>query len=169
MAATLYLMRHGIAEDGLVDEARQLTEEGKRRVAQIARGLKAVDVVPDLVLASPLVRAQQTAQIAASVLAPKLVVETFAPLAIGVDPEELVPQLAAYRGFREILMVGHQPSLGELGSYLLTGQSHLAPLPFKKGSVAAVLVHSMPPRTPGELLFFLPPKYARAMAANVQC
>jgi phosphohistidine phosphatase len=165
MAATLYLMRHGIAEDGLDDEARQLTEEGKRRVAQIAQGLKAVDVAPDLVLASPLVRAQQTAKIAAEILAPKVGVETFAPLAIGREPEDLVAELAGYRGYREILLVGHQPSLGELGSLLLTGQAHLSPLPFKKGSVAAVLVHSLPPRTPGELLFFLPPKFARSLAS----
>lgn len=164
MAATLYLMRHGIAEDGLDDEARQLTDEGRRRVGQIARGLRAVGVMPDLVLSSPLVRARQTAQIAAAILAPKLEVEIFPPLAIGVEATELIAELAAYRGHREILMVGHQPSIGELASHLLTGQAHIAPLPFKKGSVAAIAVYSVPPRSPGELLFFAPPRIARLLA-----
>jgi len=165
MAVILYLFRHGIAEEGLgIDDAgRQLTDEGRRKVGQIAAGLQAVGVIPDLVLASPLVRAQQTAQIAAGILAPDLEVVTFAPLALGGEPLDLLAELAPYRGSRDIFLVGHEPSLGELASQLLTGTAHVAPLPFKKGSIAAIEVYSIPPRSPGILHWFMPPRMLRAL------
>ena len=164
---TLFLVRHGIAEDGLGidDGARQLTDDGRRRMGKVARGLKELGVQPQVFLASPLVRAQQTAAILAAILAPRLAVETCAPLAIGGDLDEVLAELGAYRGMGEVMLVGHQPSLGELASLLLTGEPYRVPLPFKKGAVAAIEVGALPPRAPGELLWFVPSKLLRGVVA----
>lgn len=167
MSATLYLMRHGIAEDGydIRDAERRLTDEGRRKVGVVAHSLAAIDVVPDVILASPLVRAQETAAIVASILAPELAVETLTSLSNGHDPETLLAELAAYRGHSQVVLIGHQPSLGELASHLLTGAPHRAALGFKKAAVAAIRVGALPPRGPGELLWFAPPMLWRGQGA----
>jgi phosphohistidine phosphatase SixA len=63
-----------------------------------------------------------------------------------------------------VMLVGHEPSISELASFLLTGSPDGAYLPFKKGAVAAIEVGSLPPRSPGKLLWFLAPKQLRALA-----
>lgn len=155
---TLYLMRHGVAEDGFDtrDEERALTHEGRHKVLAAAQGLRRLGVEPDRILASPLVRAQQTAELLGSELAPNLPIETLEELRNGPEPRALLAALAAYRDAREIFLVGHQPSLGELASQLLTGSPLTAPLPFKKGAIAAIGLGALPPKGPGILRWFAP-------------
>jgi phosphohistidine phosphatase SixA len=58
--------------------------------------------------------------------------------------------------------VGHMPDLSELASYLLTGNRNLH-VEFKKGSVCAIEVSSLPPRGPGLLRWLATPKQLRLM------
>ena len=62
----LYLLRHGIAEDGIgmPDAQRQLTPEGRKKLRLVLQRAREAGVQPDVVLSSPYVRAQQTAAIA---------------------------------------------------------------------------------------------------------
>src|SRR4051795_11728290 len=99
----LYLLRHGDAEaDDGDDAARRLTEKGERQAEAAGRALAALGAEIAACLASPRVRAAETARIAC------------APL--GIEPEivgELQggpfdgPSLAAGRG--QTLLVGHEP------------------------------------------------------------
>ncbi|MGH7788659.1 MAG: phosphohistidine phosphatase SixA [Candidatus Binatia bacterium] len=170
MSATLYLMRHGIAAEPsptMQDADRALTAEGVRKTTQVAIGLRAIGVAPDLILSSPLRRAEETARLAAGVLAPTVGVEIFPPLAAGATPAaEIVKALRIARGARHVMLVGHQPDLGELASLLLTGSASLAPLPFRKASVAAIDVGSLPPRAAGLLEWFLTPSQLRAIGSG---
>jgi phosphohistidine phosphatase len=169
MSITLYIMRHGIAAEaapGMNDAERALTEEGIDKTTRVAYGLKRLDVSPQVVLTSPLRRAEETAQIAAAVIAPGATVEIYPPLSPGHDPRDVVQGLKAYRRASEILLVGHQPDLGELASYLISGSSRLAALPFKKAGTAAIGVGSVPPRTAGSLLWFLTPMQLRAIGRD---
>ena len=62
----LYLIRHGIAaepEEYDTDSERPLTKEGERKTRKIAQRLYELEIQFDLILTSPLRRAQQTAQI----------------------------------------------------------------------------------------------------------
>ena len=62
----LYLIRHGIAaepEEYDTDSERPLTKEGERKTRKIAQRLYELEIQSDLILTSPLLRAQQTAQI----------------------------------------------------------------------------------------------------------
>ncbi len=158
-------MRHGIAEDraaGGDDADRQLTSEGRKRVVEIAHGLKELGVKPDIVLASPLPRAMETATLTAAVLDRDLDVETEAALSTGHDAQKVVAALERCSGAAEIMVVGHQPQLGDLASILLTGSPSIVPLPFKKGGVAAIGVDDLPPRYAGSLRWFMTPKQLRA-------
>lgn len=146
---------------GESDAERALTAEGQRKVAQIARGLKELEVQPDLVLSSPLRRADETARLLAAGIAPGLSVQHLEELAPGGSPAQVVTGLGAHRGCRAILLVGHEPNMGYLAAQLLTGSATLVALPFKKGAVAALGLGSLPPSSPAELLWFLTPKQLR--------
>lgn len=166
MSCTIYLVRHGVAalpSADTQDSDRALTAAGTRKMTRVAIGLRRLGVVPDVVLSSPLRRAQETAALLATTLAPDLAVEICQPLAPGTAPADLVRSLRPYRAARHLMLVGHQPDLGELASHLLTGSAGLAPLPFKKGAVAAIEVASLPPRANGVLRWFLAPKQLRAI------
>lgn len=164
----LYLVRHGIAEVGSAsgDADRQLTAAGTRKLHRVVRGLQRLGVVPDLVLSSPLRRAEETAQLLATVLAPKVAVEIYPPLAPGTPMDEILRALRPYRRARQVIMVGHQPGLGQLASHLLTGSATLAMLPFRKGGVAAIQFSALPPRTTGTLQWFVTPKQLRWIAGK---
>jgi phosphohistidine phosphatase len=169
MTRMIYLVRHGIAGPalaGMSDEDRALTPVGKGKMRRIAVGLRRLGVAPDVVLSSPLRRAEETAAIVTSTLARQLDVENYPLLAPGHAALEVLKGLPHHRAAREVVLVGHQPELGELASQLLTGSVSLAPLPFKKGAVAAIGVDAIPPRAPGVLMWFMTPKQLRAVGAR---
>jgi len=115
-----YLLRHGhspsaAAAGVATDFDRPLSDGGRDDVRKVARLLAARGARPDLILHSPLQRAAQTALEAAAVLKPAQGLEAFPPLANEAGPEELAAALRDRgRGCSELLIVGHQPQLGEL-------------------------------------------------------
>jgi len=160
-------MRHGIAEeraDSGEDADRRLTDEGRRKVLEIARGLKILGVKPHAFLSSPLPRAMETPTLTASVLDKEAQVETADALATGYDAAAVVRSIERFKGAETMMLFGHQPQLGELASLLLTGAQSLVALPFKKGGVAAIEVANLPPRSAAELLWFMSPKQLRALS-----
>jgi phosphohistidine phosphatase len=169
MTVMLYLMRHGIAADagrGMADADRALTPEGVSKTTRVAEGLRVLGLEPDAILSSPLRRAEETARIAAKVLAPRCAIELTSALAGGQSAPDVAAALHPPRQARHVLLVGHQPDLGDLASFLLTGSAQLAPLPFRKAAVAAIEVSTMPPRSTGILHWFLTPAQLRAIAQS---
>ncbi len=167
MAVTLYLMRHGIAAEPSPetrDADRALTPEGIRKTTRVAAGLHALEVRPDLILSSPLRRAEETARLVAEALRPSPAVEIYPALAAGAAPKTVLGSLPRTRGIHQLLLVGHQPDLGYLASYLMTGSAGLTPLPFKKAGVAALSLDTLPPRSTALLEWFLAPTQLRAIA-----
>ena len=71
----LFFLRHGKAEPRSPkwrpDSKRPLTKDGERRMAEVARGARAMDLTFDLILTSPYVRAYRTAEILADVYGEK--------------------------------------------------------------------------------------------------
>jgi phosphohistidine phosphatase len=123
----IYLLRHGDAEDGVGDDAaRRLTEKGERQAREAGRALAALGVGIDACLASPKVRALDTARLACEALGVE--VEMTEALRGGAFD---ALDLAAGRG--EVLLVGHEPDFSaEVGR--LTG----ANAAMKKGGIAVV-------------------------------
>ena len=116
--STLYLMRHGIAAEPsktTSDADRALTADGVRKTTRVAVGLQRMGLEPDLILSSPLRRAEETARLVAETLAPSVSVELYPPLAGGATPEAVLKGLRASRGARQVILVGHQPDLGDVG------------------------------------------------------
>ena len=170
----LYLMRHGIAADlgegGIINDAdRPLTPEGRARMKQSAAGLRELGTKFNVILTSPLLRCRQTAEAVAEVLDLQhrvKIIDSLAPgkaFATGEGGHaEIFLELGAFQ-FEKALLVGHMPDLSELASFLLAGNRNLN-IEFKKGSLCAIEVTSLPPRGPGLLRYLLVPKQMRAMA-----
>lgn len=167
MSTTVYIVRHGIAEERAAsgeDADRRLTDEGRRKVIEIARGLKEAGLKPDVILSSPLPRALETAKLIASGIDREKHVRTLPALSTDYDAEAVIAALEEFDGAGELMLVGHQPQLGEIASFLLTGSPSIVPLPFKKGGIAAIQVGGLPPQRSGELLWFMAPKQLRNLA-----
>ena len=161
----LLVIRHAIAETREAhsatsddDSLRPLTAKGRRRMAAGAKGIRRL--VPDLELlaASPLVRAQQTAAIIGKEYGGMHFV-TASPL----DPESAPASLLAWlRAQREetIAVVGHEPHLGIIVTWLLTGveESHVS---FRKGGACLLELPQRPRKGEATLRWALTPSQLR--------
>lgn len=134
MRAVIWLLRHGDAEDGSPDEERPLTAKGERQARAAGAALAALGVELDGCLASPKVRAAETARLACEALAGA----ADAAAVPQVELEEALRggrfdarDLAAGRG--EVLLVGHDPDFSDAVTEL-TG----ARVSMKKGGLAAI-------------------------------
>jgi phosphohistidine phosphatase len=140
----LLLIRHAIAEDSTSylpkdDAARVLTPEGQAKMQKAANGLNQQIEIIHYLVSSPLVRAQQTADIVASAF-PSAIRETLSLLAPGGSFHGILDYLQQYQTTDTVALVGHEADLGELGAWLLSGQrGHW--LPLKKGSVYLLEFH----------------------------
>ena len=158
----IYGMRHAIAEPGgpgVSDDARALTPEGERKLAEIVAGLQALDVRPGKIWTSPYRRAAQTAAAVALALGVKEIQES-ALLTPGHSPAEVWSELLRGSPEEKVMCVGHEPLLSDLASYLLTG-GRAASIQMKRGAVFAVEVDPLQPPGTGVLLFLLQPRHAR--------
>ena len=140
---SLLLLRHGIAEErvaGREDGERALTPAGRRRTQAVLERAVALGLGVERLIASPLRRARQTAEIAvAAGLAPSLELAT--ALAPGGDPGPLLRTWL--QGFadpqspppqRSLALVGHEPDLGDLAALLLGAPA--GALPLRKAGLA---------------------------------
>jgi phosphohistidine phosphatase len=147
----ILVIRHGPAGDreewektGKDDSLRPLTPKGKKEVRKAAAGL--VQLVPslDLIATSPWTRAAQTAEIVNKEYG--VAVEEVEELTSEHRPEELSPWLQQQRDREIVGVVGHEPHLGLLIGYLLTGKS-VSFVDLKKGG--ASLIEMGQPSRPG--------------------
>lgn len=126
----LILWRHAEAEDGgadLPDEDRKLTAKGREQAKQIARWLESCLPKQTTVYASPARRTRQTAR----ALSKKF--ETLDALGAGASAGALLKAVGWPRIERTVVIVGHQPSLGQAAAKLLSGKA--GDISIKKGAL----------------------------------
>lgn len=163
----LYVMRHAIAVNrgspGFSDDfKRPLTPEGKKKMYEIAAGLRRVGFDVDWIVTSPLVRARETAEIVAEELG-GVPTDHCDALRPGGSPEALISFLAKSADRKRVLVVGHEPDLSELAARLISA-GRRANLAFKKGGCCLITFDEFPPESPGQLMWWLTPKMMRKMS-----
>jgi phosphohistidine phosphatase len=111
----LFILRHGQAElQKTTDEVRELTDKGREDTKRIVSGRVADMQSITEIWASPLVRAQQTAHIAANYF-PALKIKTSELIIPESNPAIAMDWLQSINQQNlSILLVSHQPFLGEL-------------------------------------------------------
>ena len=132
------IIRHADAEsEAKTDELRPLSSKGKADMWKNAQGLKTIVPQIDRIAHSPLLRAQQTAEIIAQVYS-AAPLEILPPLAPNHSMTAILTYLQQQSSIAPMVaLVGHEPILGQLATWLLTEQvSHWMPL--KKGAVCSL-------------------------------
>ncbi|KXK55224.1 MAG: phosphohistidine phosphatase SixA [Chlorobi bacterium] len=153
----IYLMRHGIAtaaEPGGRDAERPLSQQGTLQTALAAKGLLRLGVRVDRVVASPLLRAQQTADIVARILELPEPVLTDPRLAPYGSFETISEVIQDHRDAQRLMLVSHQPAIGE-GLSGLCGRGELSAA-MGTGAVAAVVAEAFRPHVRGALEWLIP-------------
>lgn len=156
-----YFLRHGLAldrEDWQDDDSkRPLTPEGVEKMKRQAKTISALKLGLDVIVTSPLVRAQQTAEIVAKALKMRDRLIENPVLGLDFDLEHLSTILEGHAGAKAIMFVGHDPSLSTTIGQLIGG----AGVEMRKGSLACVdMLAGATPK--GQLIFLLPPKVLAA-------
>ena len=142
MSHTLYLIRHASAGERSPsypdDSQRPLDDKGFKQAKTLARVLKTLDVTFDRLFSSPYTRAAQTAERLVGRLAEGRRVQYLDTLA-GDDYQQLLVDVVenVTPADKTVALVGHEPYLSELASYLLTGTTSV-PLRVRKAAWATL-------------------------------
>jgi phosphohistidine phosphatase len=111
----LILWRHAEADEGASDAARRLTKKGERQAEKMAEWLRPRMQKPMRVLVSPTVRTRQTAE----ALSPEF--ETVKEIGVGSSARRILQATGWPNAEGTVIVVGHQPTLGQLAALLLSG------------------------------------------------
>jgi len=136
----LFILRHGIAVErdpqSFPDDSRRpLTLKGEDRVRLICDAMQALELSFDHILSSPYLRASQTAEIVATALGARKLLEFCDELTPEGDPKALLRQLGRLEPTPEnVLLVGHEPYLSALISQIISGEPTAA-IDLKKGGL----------------------------------
>lgn len=165
----LLVVRHAIAMEreefaasGRPDSERPLTDRGRARMWRNARGLR--EVVPriDVIGTSPWVRAADTARILSEVLGISTV-ETVGALTPDHRPDALLAWIESHGAANGLAVVGHEPHLGTLITWLVSGRTS-ARVELKKGGACLLDLGARPAGGEALLRWLLTPSQLRALA-----
>lgn len=123
----LILWRHAEADDGMPDIGRELTDKGRKQAARMADWLNPRLPQDIRILVSPAARTLQTAQALGRGF------KRVQALAPGASAAEVLATAGWPDSAYPVLIVGHQPTLGQVAMQLLTGQA--GDLTVKKGGI----------------------------------
>lgn len=153
-AMVVHFLRHADAEpDVAPDFNRRLTSKGLEQAEKVGKFLVRYGLIPDIIVSSPVVRAWQTAKIAAQKLGEVELVEG-RWLACGMTPETCLRELTAYTEKSSVLLVGHEPDFSEAIASLI-GLHDSNGIKVRKASLTAVDLFQIAPGK-GELQFSVP-------------
>ena len=157
----LYVIRHAIAEDaapGQDDVTRELTEDGIKKLKQVVRDMRELDMTFDRIVSSPWTRATHTAQLLEPLCDEPIVTTEL----LCQSPRAELLSVIAEKG--EITaVVGHEPWLGELVAWLAFGDTrHGEALQLKKAGIAWLEGSAVPGGM--TLRGLIPPSVLRAVS-----
>jgi phosphohistidine phosphatase len=156
----LYIVRHADAQPigtkGITTDAeRPLSPEGHRQTAQLAALIQRAGVVLDKIVASPLVRAQQTAEVLVHHLQlPHLKVMTSECLEPGQKTKRITKFILGLDA-ENLALVGHEPDLSGLTAWLIGSKK--ARLTMAKAGIAHVSIDHPPGKGTGVLMWLITP------------
>jgi len=154
----IFLVRHADADaeipEGLGDEARALTAKARQNILAHFTALADRMDKADLVLTSPLVRAVQTASLLSVAQRHEGPLRVHRSLLPDMPVGSLETVLTHHAG-ENLILVGHQPSMGAMAAHLLGIQTF--PKQVTPGAVIALERPDDDPNAPAKFLFFAAP------------
>jgi len=165
----LLVIRHGVAEEreefaasGKDDSLRPLTKEGRWKMERGAKALRHALPSLNVIATSPYTRAAQTAKIVAAAY-DDVDVERLDALTPDGRPQAFLTWLRGRESDDRVAAVGHEPHLGSLVYWLLTGEAIEGRISMKKGG--ACLLELDPKSRAGKatLIWSLTPSLLRRL------
>jgi phosphohistidine phosphatase len=167
----LLVIRHAVAEDrdafavtGQPDARRPLTDDGRKKMKAAVRGLKGIVPRLDVLATSPLLRAAQTAEIVSQAYG-RMETRTVEELSPERRPDELLGWLRSHQPGDTVAVVGHEPHLGFLVGWLLTGRNDSF-VEFKKGGAVLLEFDDPPAGGNAVLTWALSPRLLRSLGKD---
>lgn len=166
----VHLFRHGIAIDPTdpscpTDPERFLTDKGQVRTRLAARGLRAIGIAPEVIIASPYVRAQQTAQIAREELGGEAIALVTADVLTPMAEPAAVVELLRARTEQNLMCVGHAPNLDRVLAYLTGADDPISALK-KAGCASLEIRHGRPGPGTATLVGLYPTNVLRRLGGD---
>ncbi len=136
----LYIVRHAIAVQRATpgyedDSQRPLTAAGRKKMKKIVKGIHQLNIELDVILSSPYVRARDTAKILAGEFEMKNKIAFSDNLIPPGNFENLISEIHEKYDVNNLALVGHEPMLSSLISWLATGNTDMR-ITLKKGGIA---------------------------------
>ena len=132
----LYLLQHGEACAKEVDAERPLTAQGKQDIDRVAVFMQQAGISVDKIIHSGKLRAQQTAERLASVIAPGVALEVSGLIQPNDNVKAFDWQSEGWD--RDILLVGHLPFMAKLVSHLVVDDENKPVTAYQPGSVVCL-------------------------------
>jgi phosphohistidine phosphatase len=157
----IYLLRHGIAEDGAPgrpDSERALTSEGREKLNRVLHRARSAGVSPSLILSSPYRRALQTAEAAVEVLGYEGKIVKTRALVPDASPFDTWDEIRQRPQESAILLASHEPLMSALAAFLLA--SPALSVDMKKAALLRVDCDRIGPEPMGVLKWMLTPATA---------
>lgn len=155
--------REAFAKTGKPDDLRPLSDKGRKQMKAALAGLRALVPKCDLIATSPLTRAVQTAKIVAAGYegATQETTETLEP---DTAPDDLLHWMGQ-RDANVVMVVGHEPDLGALATWLMTGGGE-SRVELRKAGACLLEFEGAPRKAEGVLRWHMGPKELAALGAK---
>jgi phosphohistidine phosphatase len=152
----IYLLRHGIAEEGRPggrDSDRALTAEGREKLRRVLKRAHGAGVRPGVILSSPYRRAVETAEIAVEALDYRGEIVKTSALVPDASPEEAWEEICSRRTEEAVLLASHEPLMSSMAAFLLSAPA--LQVDMKKGALVRVDCDRFGPMPHGMLKWML--------------
>lgn len=166
----LLVIRHGVAEEreafaatGKDDSLRPLTKEGRWKMERGAPALRRALPSLNVIATSPFTRASQTAKIVAAAY-DDVDVERLDALTPEGRPQAFLTWLREREPDDRVAAVGHEPHLGMLVYWLLTGEAAEGRIALKKGGACLLEFDARPRAGKATLIWSLTPSILRRLS-----
>ena len=120
---TILLLRHAKSDWGdpeLTDFDRPLAKRGQKDAPLMGEVVKQLEHVPDLILSSPALRAQETAELVAEACGYKKSIEWVETFYTGGCDDSLTTLQGLPASIERVMVIGHNPTIEELAATLLS-------------------------------------------------
>jgi phosphohistidine phosphatase len=164
----LFILRHGLAVDRSTpgfkkDSDRPLTPKGKQRLWRVTEAMEEMELEFDAIVASPYLRASQTAEIIAEAFEIRKKLTFSEHLTPDGNPKLLLEQISQLKPLpKDVLLVGHEPYLSQLIGLLVSGNTNSL-IDLKKGALCKLEVETLRCGRCATLEWLLSPKQMMLM------
>jgi len=154
--------REEFAKTGEPDHLRPLSQKGREQIRSAVMGLQKLVPSADLIVTSPYTRAAQTSEIVRAAYG-KIAQEESSTLEPEVAPADFEAWLKTQPDHEVVIAVGHEPHLGALATWLMTGSDD-SRVELKKGGAGLLVFDKRPKMGAGTLRWLMGPKELSALA-----